>query len=228
MGKKKGKPAPDSGKIKYDPDKHCGARKRDGSRCLKSKGWGVKGVSDGPCRAHGGAAAKANRTHGWYSNIKSDRVKSLLKRVRKAEHDVMDLAPEAELIRAMAIDFLERYDEMQGALLLWHQTVDGTTHTLIRAVDAGDAKSVKKLLKKLDKSFNKRPAQILDITDVSVLVDKIGRTVERIHKIRSSASISHEQLGAIFNSMSAVLLLHVQDDKVKQQIFEGWKRITVE
>lgn len=229
MGKISGKPGPDPGtKVKFDPDKHCGKKKSDGTKCTRPKGYGVKGVSDGPCKHHGGAAAKASRTHGMYSTIKSDRVKKLLKRVRKAEHDVMDLAPEAELIRALTIDFLERYDEMQSALLLWHDTVDGTTHSLIRAVDAGDAKGVQKLLKRLDKSFNKRPTRILDIADVSVLVDRIGRTVERIHKIRSTATVSHEQLGAIFNAMSAVLVLYVQDDKTKQQILEGWKRITVE
>jgi len=214
--------------AEYDPEKHCGFLRKNGSRCLRPKGWGVKDRTDGPCRRHGGAAAKANVRTGVYSKLKSDRLTNLIERVRAADHDVLDLTPEAELIRAITIDFLERYDEMREALILWHNTVGGTMQALAKATDAGDAKKVRKLLKRLDRCLNDRPVKVLDIADVSLLVDRIGRTVERIHKIRSNTSVTHEKLGAIFNSMTAVLVMHVDDKTKMQRILEGWKKIVVD
>ncbi len=55
--------------IEFDPGRHCGAKNRRGSRCLRSKGWGTRHRGSGRCKFHAGntpngrkAAAKEQAT----------------------------------------------------------------------------------------------------------------------------------------------------------------------
>ena len=45
-------------KIEYDPEIHCGAKKRNGEPCTNIKGFGTLTPREGRCKYHGGVAPK--------------------------------------------------------------------------------------------------------------------------------------------------------------------------
>lgn len=47
-------------KVEYDPEKHCGAKKKDGTPCTQVKGHGTSHTGSGRCRLHGGASKGAD------------------------------------------------------------------------------------------------------------------------------------------------------------------------
>ena len=47
-------------KVEYDPEKHCGAKKKDGTPCTQVKGHGTDHLGSGRCRLHGGASKGAD------------------------------------------------------------------------------------------------------------------------------------------------------------------------
>ena len=47
-------------KVEYDPEKHCGAKKKDGTPCTQVKGHGTPHLGSGFCRLHGGASKGAD------------------------------------------------------------------------------------------------------------------------------------------------------------------------
>lgn len=110
-----------------------------------------------------------------YGTIKHKSLQEEMSRQEVIEQDIMDLAPEVHVLRALTIDFINRYRRFSKALLAWYAD-DGNT----------------------------KPRKIVDIADAGNLIDKVSKVVERMHKIRSTGSISldafkrcTEQMGII-------------------------------
>ena len=104
------------------------------------------------------------KTAGWTGAVRSKRVKNVLNNLAKIEFDTMDLSTEANLLRALTIDYINRYEQFTEALLAWY--ADPETHV--------------------------KPRRIMDITDAAGLVESISRIVQRMHSIQSEGSISME------------------------------------
>lgn len=86
----------------------CGAKKRDGSgeTCRLPAGWGT-GRAYGPCKLHGGAAAKANLKHGFYSKFTTHRLAAMIDKLA-GDESLLDLRKTIALQQVMIIDILNR------------------------------------------------------------------------------------------------------------------------
>jgi hypothetical protein len=102
-------------KKTYDGPK-CGAKKRSGGLCTQIAGWGTDHAGEGRCKLHGGSSPIK---HGRYSTIKRPRLKEILESL-ESDPDPLDLSPELRLLRALILDYIERYDEQTDALIAWH------------------------------------------------------------------------------------------------------------
>lgn len=140
---------------------------------------------------------KKGLIHGRYSSIKRKTVREEMSRQEQLEQDIMDLAPEVTLLRALTIDFINRYNLFTKALLAWYS--DGRSST--------------------------KPRKVLDLSDAGNLVDKISKVVERMHKIQTTGSISldafkrvTEQMGIIVTKEAAK---HIKDSKVVEAYLQS-------
>jgi len=140
------------------------------------------------------------RSAGWAGQVQSRRLKGLLQKIAKVEHDTMDLVPEANLLRAMTIDYINRYDQFTEALLAWY--ADPTTHV--------------------------KPRRIMDITDAASLVESISRVVHRLHQIQSEGSISMETFKRVTENMGLIVARHVKDPLVLNRIEYDWMHLAMD
>jgi len=102
----------------------CGAKNRYGEPCQHEAGWGTDHVGTGKCKLHGGNAGRPVE-HGLYSaryaSLKETRIKELYEGFQ-SDDEPLNLLPEANLLRALIIDYIERYEEYTDALIAWHSS----------------------------------------------------------------------------------------------------------
>jgi len=130
---------------------------------------------------------------GRYSGIKYKTVKEEMIRQSELEQDIMDLAPEVHLLRSLVVDFINRYRRFAKALLAWYR-------------DAG----------------NTKPRRIMDISDAADLIDKVGKVIERMHKIQTTGSISLDTFKRVTEQMGIIVAKEVSKhfkDKKSVELF---------
>jgi hypothetical protein len=93
----------------HDRFQRCDARhrKQPELRCQLPAGWGSSHPGSGRCKHHGGSS---RITHGRYSTITRPAIQERLNALKAADPDPLDLLEELHLLRALTIDFIERYD----------------------------------------------------------------------------------------------------------------------
>lgn len=175
--------------------------KATGERCGRVA---MKGLE--VCAVHGGkgirAAAKKNLKHGMYSTYLCRS--SLRDRIAEMEDrpDPLDLLPEVAALRGIFVDFVNRYEEMKDALLLW-----AASWKIDRANDEG------------------KPLKVLDIADAYRILSEVSKVVERIEKVRSQNAVSRPDLTRIMQEMGRVVERYVKDEATQEKILDGWLAI---
>src|SRR5689334_21056250 len=100
----------------------CGRKTKSGGRCTQPAGWGTDHVGSGACKLHGGNAGRPPK-HGLdgdrYRAVRRPRIRELLDSFAD-DPDPLNLLPEVRILRALILDFIERYDEQTEALIAWH------------------------------------------------------------------------------------------------------------
>lgn len=231
------KPLPD-GTDPTEGGSRCGSQLpgQPGVFCRQKAGARTDHPGEGRCWLHGGLTP--TRSGGRYSSITSrPRIAELL---TKFENDPnpLDLAPEAVLLRAMVLDFIERYDEMHAGLMRWQMSFDKgfaadyskwlrETRKHIEGgglPDDGDAPQIPDPLSYMPK----RPVTIIDITGVSGLVAQIGALVDRINKMKEDKTFSMATIGALYETMAADLVTeaqeHIDDDSRREALLDAVER----
>jgi hypothetical protein len=176
----------------------CGAKTRAGSPCRRPAGHGTSHPGQGRCKLHGG---KSPVTHGRYSLIRRPSVRQRIDVLKAADADPLDLLEDLHLLRALTIDWIERYDSSREALLAWHR--DGHPD-------------------------GSRPRQLLDISDAGRLLERIGRLVEIIHKTRQEQTISLATFKRLMEQMALAVTRYVSDTDTLHAIETAWGQIRVE
>lgn len=97
----------------------CGAATRSGGTCQKPAGWGTQHVGEGKCKLHGGATPVKHGLNSRYAAVRRPRIRELIESFQ-TDSDPENLLPEVQLLRALILDYIERYDENTEALLAWH------------------------------------------------------------------------------------------------------------
>lgn len=192
--------SPKSKTIKPVPsDTKCNGRKSAGGLCQKPAGWGTNHVGQGRCRRHGGAKTKSVSS-GLYSQIEHHRIRDVLNRMDDNEINVLDLAPEAKLLRAMVIDYINRYSQFSEELSAWYA----------------------------DPENKQRPRRIMDIQDAGHLVESISRIVQRMHQIQSTGAISLETFKRVSEHMGIIVAKHVTDLVTLSKIEKEWMDLALD
>jgi hypothetical protein len=176
----------------------CGAKTRAGSPCRRPAGLQTPHVGQGKCSLHGGLTPIK---HGRYSTITRPAIRERLDALHAADPDPLDLLPELQMLRALTMDFIERYDRSHEALLAWHAN---------------------------GHPAHARPRQLLDITDASRLLERIARIVDTIHKRTQEHTISLETFHHLMEQMGLVVARYVGDADTLRAIETGWGQIRVE
>lgn len=227
---------------------YCGAKTRKGSPCTKAAGWRTPHAGIGRCYLHGGLTPVK---HGRYSTIKHERIRDLIAE-QEADPDPLNVFPEIAALRALFVDFIERYAINTEALLAWYASWQVTKRPLpdekvmafeaivdewaINLAESGedatdkqraDLEAAQEFIKLLRGEANDRPRQILDIADAHKILGELGRMVERVEKIRSANAISRPDLNRIMQEMWRSVDARVTDDAVKASIRDDWLRVVL-
>ena len=180
----------------------CGAKTRSGGTCQHPAGFGTDHLGQGRCKFHGGCNPIR---HGRYSKIQRPRIQQLLSELEN-DPDPLDLVPEANLIRAVVVDFGERFDELVEALTAWNEAE-------FAEAEAQERKA--------------RPQPIPQFQEIAQLAESVSRVVERAQKVREKSSLSLETLQRVMSAMGATVAKHVEDPDTLRAIERDWAEIRV-
>ena len=215
----------------------CGRTRANGKQpCQAPAGRGTDHRGVGACKFHGGAVPVL---HGRYSRITRPRIAALLAQLA-LDPDPEDLLPEVILIRALIIDFVERYDRMSDAILAWHaswepENVDALAgflaskyqDHLIEILDRSGIReeTQQEILREVDRRIASvvvalpeatKPRQLLDVISAGKLIDQAGKMVERIVKFRSQGTITLATLDRVSEQFGVELVraaqAHISDE----------------
>jgi hypothetical protein len=197
----------------------CGALSRSTKQpCRNMAGKGTDHVGQGRCKYHGGATPIK---HGAYSKVARHKLRQLMDEITR-RGDVLELHSEAVLLKALLADNLQRYQSRDQALQAWHRATSPAFRALIESNDFAEIKDAVLVIRKSEEI---RPAEQPDLEAISMLIDRLGRTVERIHK--TGAVCTRDQLIRILDRMGGVVASWV-DSETAQKINEAWKNLDVE
>tara|TARA_R110002020_G_scaffold2230_4_gene10444 strand:- start:15225 stop:15872 length:648 start_codon:yes stop_codon:yes gene_type:complete len=189
-------------RTNYVTGPFCGAQLRSEGHthktCRNPAGKKTAHPGQGRCYLHGGNSVK---THGRYSQIDHEGFQEKLGKLEAIEQDVMDLVPEVQLLRTLVIDYVERYEKFAEALIAWHADGAGKTS---------------------------KPRKVMDITDAGNLIEKISRTVQRIHAIHSTGSITLDTFKRVVESMGITVAKHITDKAVLDAIEAEWSNLALD
>lgn len=196
----------------------CGAKTRNGGTCKKPAGAGTDHVGQGRCKLHGGATPIK---HGRYSSIQRPRLRELLDGLQAdTSSDALDLEPELHLLRALVLDYIERYDALTDAVLEWHNSfsdgfkleVQNWRYKLAdwcELQDQGDQSEPPP--PPIPTAFQNKPRQMPDILSVARFISEIGAITDRIHKRRSEGSITLATLDRVLEQHGVELVNALQE-----------------
>lgn len=173
----------------------CGARKKQGpGTCKQKAGWGTDHVGTGRCKLHGGAS---RRIHGRYSKVVNVAVQELLEEL-DGDPNPLDVVPDLQLMRALLLDWINRYEELREALLRWNAS-------------AGEGE---------------RPSEIPQLQEVRALVESVSRIAYRIERTTSDKYIPRGQLLRLMTAMGRVVD-SVVTEELAEKIHQLWLQIEI-
>lgn len=238
----KGVPAHHEGTL--EPNYYCRAWNPRRSKYCKSRaGAATQHMGAGRCKTHdgGGDNKVTHGLHRRYQFTDATRIKDLVERLEEDEHP-LDTGPELTLLRALAHDFIERYDRTTTALLAWHRSWGPKSSPLSpehadalrRVMDEhetrikenvaategqrDDLKTAREALEFLWAPLTEKPHTIPDLVDAGHLLDKITKAVERIERTKSQNHITYDQLKRFLFGIDRVLSLRVTDPTLLAQL----------
>ena len=171
-------------------DKTCRAKTRKGTQCGRPAGWGTDHIGEGRCKLHGG---KTPIKTGRYSKITRPRIKELIEQFEN-DPKPLDLLPEVKLLRALILDYIERYDEYTEALILWWDAE-------INPHEYGEAPEYNEDGSEKPHRYS-RPRKIIDILQVGGFIKDIGSLIEKVNKQKDKQAVSMEHLHRVMQAMA--------------------------
>jgi hypothetical protein len=185
--------------------KKCGAKLRNKDRfCQQPAGYKTPHLGEGKCYLHGGLTPIK---HGRYSKVHHVRIRSLMDQLKEQDENVLDLEPEAMLLRAVTIDYLDRYETFVEKLDAWYTCINR---------------------ERADQKLPPVPRRMPELEDLKDLVEATSRVVERIHKIQKEGSIRLDTFRKLMEQMGVIVAQRVKDETTLQAIEEDWQQIMVD
>ncbi len=133
-----------------------------------------------------------------YRGIQNKSVQAQLGKLDEMERNIFDLMPEVTLMRALMVDYVERFYTFRAALMKWYK--DG----------------------------KQKPRMALDITEAAHLIEAVSRLIERQHRIERSGSIDLETFRRATEQMGIIVAKHVRDGKILKAIEDEWSQVSLD
>lgn len=238
--------------AELEPNHFCRGRnsKRQKYCCLRA-GAGTDHLGAGRCKQHGGSNPVR---HGRYALVERPRIRHLMEQIAAAAEDPLDTLPELLMLRALTLDFIERYDEYSEGIITWHASyqafqrpISAEKENAFREVvdeyeillaehgegaddgRAPDLKLARQFIDALaDTSMPPKPVRIMDLADARGLLDTITKAVERIQRSRAAMHISRKDFFRVMTEMGRVVELSntIADPETRlDAIRDGWKAL---
>lgn len=179
-----------------DTPGRCNAVKPNGWKCQLPAGSQTDHPGTGKCWIH--ADPDRADTIYRYRGIRQKTVRDRLRQMQAVERDVLNLVPDIQLVRAMVIDYVERYEELAEAILHWYKT------------------------------GKQRPSAVPDLGEAIKALEMISRMVERVHRINATGAISIDTFRRILEQMGIIVARHVADGRALEAIEAEWSRVVVD
>lgn len=225
-------------------DVKCGAKTRGGKPCRNTAGKKTDHVGEGRCWLHGGLTPVK---HGRYSKVKSRRIAELLTEF-EADDDPLNLKPEVILLRALILDYVNRYDEFTAALIAWHNSFGPTYDEAVKVwrdeydtwrekltdiyetgwqdVDKDDLPAPPEPPDPFD--YQNKPRQVIDILSAGKFIVQIGSLVERIEKQKQEGTVSLDVLDRYLTNLGEEVVAAaretIDDNAVRTAVLEAITR----
>jgi hypothetical protein len=223
----------------------CNATKMNGEPCWRLAGARTDHMGYGRCSLHGG---KTPVIHGRYSKLKHLRVAKRMEEIEQ-DPDPLNILPELALLRALTIDYIERYEENTEAVLAWHQSyvarpLSGERiEALQRILDECERRMreyeepseeewaalahSRDTIDRLAAAQTNKPRQVLDLAAAKDLLAEVTKMVERIERIRSQDAISRPELLRVMTHMGRVVEMFVKDPTTLDKIRNNWLQLHI-
>lgn len=172
---------------KFVAEKHCGKPANDGNPCTLEKGFGTEHLGTGFCKFHGGNAPVS-----IYTQLKRSAIKDALVKVREGVADPLDLTPELELLRGIVLEFHDRYEEFKEGILAFKSSYDENMKLFLGSDSPLDWAKARAYLR--EAALLERPKEVIDVAFCSVLIDRVGKMVERMHKMKMDESLTPDMI----------------------------------
>jgi hypothetical protein len=207
--------------------------KHDHKPCRRPAGWGTAHPGEGACKLHGGVMPgdKRVKSGGYSRMLKTSSIAQRLAELTSELRGSLDLVHEVDLLRAMIVDYVERYESLSEALLAWHDTYSEfwlQAESMARRTVNSSPGEFEANLEKLKHLYymqrESKPRKMLDITQAAVLVDRVIKAVMAMEK-RKVGQIKAETMSRILSEMSAVVARNVDDPEVLAKIGAEWENI---
>jgi len=247
------KPKAKPPRFELDPTGHscdCRTKAPDHHLCDNPKGYGTDHPGEGPCKFHGGATPSR---HGMYSKVhrRRPRILQLAKEYEKLK-DPFDILPELAMVRALAYDGIEHFEETRDALLAWYaswQVSGGDGGAVWRslrramslfstALGAGDTAAMREHLANLQAIIDAgpspggppRPREAPDITDLYRVLSEVTKIVDRDRRLSADTAVSRADLVRIMSEMGNSVALYVMAPELTpeerlQRIRDAWANL---
>lgn len=194
-------PLPGTFQGKLPPNFYC--RAWNGKRfkyCEMRAGQGTDHPGTGRCRLHGGESLNVTR----YSQVQHPRLRELIANFDQ-DPDPLDLLPELALLRALVVDYLNRYEEITTALVAWHYSFsEEYRRTKTQAFERW-LKTDQKLPFSPPTPIPDKPRKVLDLTGIDSLLQKIGGMVGEIERIQQADALPRHELVLLMQEMGRVV-----------------------
>lgn len=199
---------------KIPPNYYCrGWNSKRKKYCKLRAGHDTDHTGQGRCTHHGGSTPIKT---GLYSNVTRDSLRDHLERIQSLDYEErLDIMPEADMIRSLAADFIERYNELVEALLKWN------------AEEQADAEREER---------SARPQRIPSIYEAQKLLSRAASVVDKIHRQRAQNAISQADYFRLQKAQGEAVARNLDELKeavsdssidslveaVKKAIWEDW------
>lgn len=156
--------------------------------------------------------------HGRYSLIARGNIAEMLALMEdESEREQLDILPEARMIRALAMDFVERYERIVNAFINWNEA------------ELSEAKAERR---------KPRMIRIPDISEAATLMEKSASVVDKIHRQRAANAIDIKTFHRLMANMAKSVKGIIQEtfgpvvpdnlvEKAFERIEKEWSEIKV-
>lgn len=191
---------------KIGPNHWCrGWNSKREKYCQHQAGYNTDHKGVGRCHIHGGLTPVKR---GTYSDVTTGKLQEHLTRLMQMETAVrLDLGPELNMMRALAMDYVENYDELVQALIAWN---------------------AQEKLEAVAEERKPKPQRIPTIHEVSDLLVKISNIVDKAHKQLHRDSIPKNEFFRLQQAMGESVRKHIMAEFQRRNLPEDdAKRLTV-